>query len=147
MKVIFIKDLKGKGRVNDIKEVSDGYAVNFLIKNGYAVAYTKGSAQKLDNQIKEKEEMDAKNVEEANKIKQKLEKETIKFVVKTGKDGRVFGSISSKQIADELNKKEYKIDKKNIDIKNTINTLGVHNVEVRLHKKVMANLKIQLTDK
>ena len=147
MKVIFIKDLKGKGRVNDIKEESDGYAVNFLIKNGYAAAYTKGSAQKLDNQIKEKQELDAKNVEEANKIKQRIEKETIKFVVKTGKDGRVFGSISSKQIADELNKKEYKIDKKNIYIKNTINTLGVHNVEVSLHKKVIANLKIQLTDK
>lgn len=147
MKVIFIKDLKGKGRVNDIKEVSDGYAVNFLIKNGYAVAYTKGSAQKLDNQIKEKQELDAKNVEEANKIKQKIEKETIKFVVKTGKDGRVFGSISTKQIADELNKKDYKIDKKNINIKNTINTLGFHNVEVSLHKKVVANLKIQLTDK
>ena len=147
MKVIFIKDLKGKGRVNDIKEVSDGYAVNFLIKNGYAVAYTKGSAQKLDNQIKEKQELDAKNVEEANKIKQRIEKETIKFVVKTGKDGRVFGSISTKQIADKLNKKDYKIDKKNINIKNTINTLGFHNVEVSLHKKVVANLKIQLTDK
>lgn len=147
MKVIFIKDLKGQGRANDIKEVSDGYAMNYLIKNGYAVSYTKGSAQKLDNQIKEKEAIDAKNIEEANKIKQKLEKEIIKFIVQTGKDGRVFGSISSKQIADELNNKGYKIDKKNINTKNAINVLGNHIIEVILHKKVVANLTVQLIKK
>lgn len=147
MKVIFIKDLKGKGKTNDIKEVSDGYAINYLIKNGYAVAYTKKSLEKLDNQLKLKQEIDTKNIEIANEIKKKLEKETVKFIVKTGKDGKVFGSISSKQIVDELVTKGYKIDKKNINIINTINTLGTHIIEVNLHKKVVANLKIQLIEK
>lgn len=144
MKVIFIKDLKGKGKTNDIKEVSDGYAINYLIKNGYAVAYTKGSVQKLDTELKNKKELEEKNIENAQKIKEKIEKEVIKFNVKTGKDGKVFGSISSKQIADFLNTKGYKIDKKSININTPINTLGTHIVEVNLHKKVIAKLNITL---
>ena len=127
MKVIFIKDLRGQGKKNDIKEVSDGYATNFLIKNGYAVKYTKTSVNILDEQIKEKE--------------------TIKFNVKVGKDSKVFGSISTKQISEELKKIGYNIDKKNIKIDIPLTSLGTHIVKINLHKKVEANLKVMLIEK
>ena len=147
MKVIFLKDLKGQGKKNEIKDVSDGYATNFLIKKGYAVAYTKTSSQRLQDQINENEETEKKLIEEANKIKNKLEKEKLTFKVKIGNNGKVFGSISSKQINEELTKLGYKIDKKNININIPINTLGAHIISINLHKKIEAKLTINLIEK
>ena len=147
MKVIFIKDLKKQGKVNEIKEVSDGYATNFLIKNGYAVKYTKTSSEKLDETLKDNAKKEQENINKANKIKEKLEQETIIFKVSTGSNDRVFGSISSKQISEELSKLGYNIDKKNIKIESSISSLGFYTVEVELYKKVIANLKIELQKK
>ena len=147
MKVIFIKDLRGQGKKNDIKEVSDGYATNFLIKNGYAVKYTKTSGSILDEQLKERELNEKENIKIANEVKNKLEKETIKFNVKVGKESKVFGSISTKQIAEELKKIGYNIDKKNIKIDIPLASLGTHIVKISLHKKVEANLKVVLIEK
>ena len=112
MKVIFIKDLKKQGKVNEIKEVSDGYATNFLIKNGYAVKYTKTSNEILNTSLKNAAIEEENNIKEATKIKNELEKKEITFNVKSGKDGRTFGTISTKQIAEKLNELNYKIDKK-----------------------------------
>ena len=140
MKVIFIKDLKNQGKINDIKEVSDGYATNFLIKNGYAVKYTKTSNERLNQDLEN-------NRKQANVLKEKIEKESIKFIVKTGANGKIFGNISSKQIADELKKKGYDIDKKKIEIDISLNTLGNHLVEIILYKNVKAKLQIQLSEK
>ena len=142
MKVIFIKDLKKQGKVNEIKEVSDGYATNFLIKNGYAVKYTKTSNEILNTNMKNaaiKEENDIKNAKE---IKSKLEKEELVFNVKSGTDGRTFGTISTKQIAEKLNELKYNIDKKQIIVDLPLNTVGTHYVKVNLHKTVESNLKI-----
>lgn len=147
MKVIFIKDLKGQGKINDIKEVSDGYAVNYLIKNGYAVKYTKTSSNILSKQIKDKKELDEKNTEEAMKIKSKLESEKLVFKVSVGKEGRVFGSISSKQISELLSERGYKIDKKNIKIDTSLSTLGMHYVDIILYKGVVAKVAINLIEK
>ena len=104
MKVIFIKDLKKQGKINEIKEVSDGYATNYLIKNGYAVKYTKTSSNILNQDIKKKEQEEKENIKKAEKLKKKLEALSISFKVSSNK-GKVFGSISSKQIAEELEKK------------------------------------------
>lgn len=147
MKVIFIKDLKNQGKKNEIKEVSDGYAQNFLIKNGYAVKYTKTSNERLNSDLEKNRQEDEKNKEIANKIKEKLEKENIKFIVKTGNNGKVFGNISSKQISDELKKKNYEIDKKKIKIDLALNTLGCHYVEIELYKNIKAKLQVELTEK
>ncbi len=144
MKVIFIKDLKKQGRVNDIKEVSDGYATNYLIKNGYAVKYTKGSNERLQNELDIKAREEEKEIDNANKIKEKLNDVCLTFKVKCSNDGKVFGSISSKQISDKLNELGYSIDKKDIKLNETLNTLGMYNVEVVIYKKVKGNIKVEL---
>ena len=144
MKVIFIKDLKKQGKVNEIKEVSDGYATNYLIKNGYAVKYTKGSLDRLNNDLETSRIEEEKAISIAEKDKKELEKLKIQFKVKTGANGKVFGNIYTKQKADELAKKGYNIDKKKILIDVPLNVLGNHFVEVELHKKVKAKLNIEL---
>ena len=146
MKVIFIKDLKKQGKVNEIKEVSDGDATNFLIKNGYAVKYTKTSSEILDKDIKKKEEMEKEAIKRALDLKSKLECICLEFRV-SANNGKVFGSISSKQISEELKLKHFDIDKKMIVIDNAISSLGVHTVILNLHKKVSAVLKVRLIEK
>ena len=148
MKVIFIKDLKGQGKKKDIKEVSDGYAMNYLIKNGYAVKYTKTSNEILNNEIKNEKELFELNTKNAKMVKENLEKETITFIVKSGTNNKIFGSISTKQIIDELNKLGYSnIDKRKILIDNPITSLGTHIVKIELFKDVIANLKIKVISK
>lgn len=144
MKVIFIKDLKKQGKVNEIKEVSDGYATNFLIKNGYAVKYTKTSNEILNTSIKNQQLEEEKNIKEATKIKNELEKLEIVFNIKSGANGKTFGTISTKQIAEKLNELNYKIDKKQILIDTPLNVLGTHLVNINLHKKVNCQLKVVL---
>ena len=144
MKVIFLKDVKGQGKKNEIKQVSDGYATNYLIKNGYAVKYTKSSSDRLDKTLENDRINEEKNIKEANDIKKKLEKEKIVFAVKTGKDEKVFGSISSKQICEKLNSMGYDIDKKNVIINNSLSVLGTNFVDIELYKKVICKLKVEL---
>lgn len=144
MKVIFLKDLKKQGKKNEIKEVSDGYATNYLIKNGYAVKYTKSSSDILDAQMTNDRIEDENNTKKAMEIKSKLENEKVVFKVKCGKDGKVFGTISSKQICDKLNLLGYDIDKKKIMIKDNLSSLGYFDVDIVLYKKVVATIKIEL---
>lgn len=146
MKVILLKDVKKQGKKDDVIEVSDGYAQNFLIKNGLAIKYTDGSKKRLENQLETREQEEQALIKEQQKVKEKLEKIELKFKVKTGNQGKVFGSISSKQIAEELAKKDFKIDKKTIEINNSIDSLGTHIIYVNLHKKVKAKLNVNLTE-
>ena len=148
MKVIFIKDLKGQGKKKDIKEVSDGYAMNYLIKNGYAVKYTKTSNEILNNEIKNEKQLFELNTKNAKIIKEKLEEEEVTFIVKSGTNNKIFGSISTKQIIDELYKLGYSnIDKRKIFIDNPITSLGIHIVKIELFKDVIANIKIKVISK
>ena len=144
MKVIFLKDLKKQGKKNEIKDVSDGYAMNYLIKNGYAVKYTKSSSDRLDGEIYKNKVTEEENIKTAMKLKDEIEKETLVFNVKTGKDGKVFGSISSKQICYELEKLGYNIDKKKVMINNPLTSLGTFYVDIELYKKVVAKIRVEL---
>ena len=107
MKVILLQDVKKQGKKDDIIEVSDGYANNYLIKNKLAVAYTKTSKEILNKEQEEAKNKEEAKIAELNKIKQALDNTEIKFVVKTGTNDKVFGNISTKQIADELKKKSF----------------------------------------
>jgi ribosomal protein L9 len=143
MKVILLKDIKKQGKKGDIKEFANGFA-QFLIKNGDAVSATSGSVTRLVKENEERALDEALEIKEFNKQKEKLEKLKIKIKVKTGNMDRVFGNVSSKQIATELDKLGFKIDKKKIKITHDLNCLGFHDVKLELHKKVIANLKIEL---
>ena len=142
MKVIFIKELKKQGHVNDIKEVSDGYAVNYLIKNGYAVKYTKASSDILKKDIKMRTLEDNKLREDALALKEKLEKIDLEFFVKSN-GGKMFGSISSKQIVDGLLMKNISVDKRNVEV-NGLDTLGMHEVKIKLYKNIVAVLRVHI---
>lgn len=144
MKVILLKDVKNQGKKDDILDVSDGYANNYLIKNKLAVPYTKTSKEILNKEIKTREDEEAKKVAEFSEIKQKLEGESLEFKVKVGKNDQVFGTISSKQISDRLKEMGYKIDKKCIEINDAISSLGTTIVNIRLHKKVTFKINIVL---
>ncbi len=144
MEVIFIKDLKNQGKKGQVKKVKDGYAENFLIKNGYAVKKTKENMARLEHQKAKKAKEDELNRENALKEKEKLSKEVLEFKVKTGAGDKVFGSISVKQIKDELDKKGYKVEKNMIDIDGTIASLGFHDVNINLHQDVIATIKVHV---
>lgn len=144
MKVIFIKDVKGQGRKDDIKEVKDGYG-KFLISSGSAVPYTSTSMNVLNKQIDKRREDEAKLIEECNKIKSKLKGKKLEFKVKTGTNDKVFGSISTKQISDKLSEMGYDIDKKKISVDTDINSLGTHEVTITLHKEVVFKIDVVLT--
>lgn len=144
MKVILLKDVKGKGKKDSVIDVSDGYANNFLIKNSLAVPLTKTSKSVLDKELMIKDNEEQKRIDEYNKIKNALENKTLEFKVKAGKEDKVFGSISSKQISDYIKELGYKVDKKCIKIDGQISTLGVTKVEIELHKKVSFSVNVKL---
>ena len=144
MEVIFIKDLKNQGKKGQVKNVKDGYAENFLIKKGYAVKKTKENLLKLNQEQTKKAKEDAANKEEAQLLKEKLSKVTLEFKVKTGEGDRVFGSISIKQIKDELAKQGYKIEKSSIELTNNISSLGFHNVNINLYPEITAQIKVHV---
>ena len=144
MKVILLKDVKKQGKKDDIIEVSDGYGMNYLIKNGLAVAATKTSTKILSNELDKRKQEEEKLIEEMQAMRDKIIRENITFKVKTGAMDKVFGNVSSKQIAEYLNKMGYKVDKKQIQIDAPLDTLGVHNVTVELHKKVRFNIRVNL---
>ena len=143
MKIILIKDVKKQGKSGDVLDVKDGYGT-FLINKGDAVLATSNSMNRLDRENKEKEQQEKELIKECEILKKKLENLKISFKVKTGEQDRVFGSISAKQIVEELKNKGYSIDKKQVKINNTIAALGFHNVDIELHKKVIATIKIEL---
>lgn len=147
MKVIFLKDVKGKGKKGEIKNVADGYAHNFLLKNNLATEANQATISALDGQ-KRKEDKHAEQVlEEAKKLKEKLEQITVELKAKSGEGGRLFGSITTKQVAEQLQKTTgIKIDKRKMELDDAIRGLGFTNIPVKLHQEVTATLKVHVTE-
>ncbi|WP_394140488.1 50S ribosomal protein L9 [Cytobacillus oceanisediminis] len=147
MKVIFLKDVKGKGKKGEVKNVADGYAHNFLIKQGLAVEASQANVSSLNAQKKKEEKLAAEELADAKKLKETLEKLTVEFSTKAGEGGRLFGSITSKQIAEELQKThKIKIDKRKIEMDDAIRSLGYTKVPVKLHTEVMATLNVHVKE-
>lgn len=143
MKVIFLKDLKGQGKKGEIKEVKDGYGT-FLIKNNIANIANESNLKHY-NTLKSKQELEENLfIKYCEKLKEQLEKLSINIKVKVGSQDKVFGSVSTKQISTELKKLNFNIDKNKIKVDYPLSSLGTHIVNIELHKKVIANVKINL---
>ena len=147
MKVILKSDVRKLGKKGDIVEVADGYGRNYLIARGLAVAATEKSREILAEQKKEEALQAEKDRKAAEALAKELAGIMLVFQVNTGKDGKVFGSVSTKQIAEELAKKGYKIDKRKILDTEPIAALGVTKVRAELYKGVIATLNVQLKGK
>lgn len=144
MKVIFIKDVKGQGKKGEIKEVKDGYGMNYLIKNKYAVQATNTSINRLKKENAEKALEENLLIKDMEDLKKKLEKEKIVFKAKTGNQDQMFGTVSVKQIKEKLSELGYNIKKQDIHLDFPLQTLGFHEVEISLHKKVIAKIKVEI---
>lgn len=144
MKVILLQDVKKQGKKDDIINVSDGYANNFLIKNGLAVPVTEGSKKILNAELETRRKEEEALIKKYQELAEILKNKEFFFQVKTGKEDRVFGNVSSKQISETLKKEGFPIDKKCIKIESPIDSLGTHKIKVELHKKVIFDLKVTL---
>ena len=144
MKVILLEDVRGTGKAGDVANVSDGYARNMLIPRGLAVEAT---AQNIKQLEKKKEAMAKKIAEDkaaALELKKKLEEVTVEVRTKAGKDGKVFGSVTSKDIADALNQMGFDIDKKKIQLDSPIKATGMTDVNVKLFTEISGKVKVNV---
>jgi len=143
MKVILLEDVKSLGKKGEIVNVNDGYARNFLIKTGKGTEANNKSLNDLKLQKANADKIAQENLEAAKELGEKLKAGQVKLSIKTGEGGKAFGSVSSKEIAAAAEEQlGLKIDKKKIQLKEQIKSLGVHNVPVKLHPKVTAELKV-----
>lgn len=149
MKVIFLADVKGQGKKGEIKEVPTGYAQNFLIKKNLAKEATNQAVSALRGQEKSKEKAYAEMIAEAEALKAKLAEEAtvVKFIEKVGPDGRTFGSITSKKIAEGLEKQfGIKVDKRHIQMDHPLRAIGLMEVTVKLYQDVVGKIQLSVQE-
>ncbi len=147
MEVILLEDVKGTGKKGEIHDVAVGYAKNYLIKNGLAKEATAGAKKALQAKKQAKKREEAEELEEAKKQKEILENNPIEIYEKAADDGRLFGSITTKKIAEEIKKQlNLKVDRRKMTQKLPMRSLGTQTVEVKLHNEVTANLTVRALD-
>jgi large subunit ribosomal protein L9 len=145
LKIILLEEVRKVGKKGDVVEVSDAYARNVLIKQKKALEATKENQNSLKLKQKNEEKIAAENLEEAKAQKEKLDSAQVTVRVKTGENGRLFGSISSKEIADAAKEQlGLELDRKKIVLENPIKSIGEMAVTVKLHPQVRAELKVKV---
>ena len=148
MKVVLLQDVKKVGKKGDIVKVSDGYGQNFLIKNKLAVKETAIAKKIVDEQKEQEKQQDIENKNKAVELKGVIEGLTLEFVLKSGKDGKTFGSVSTKMVVDQLRDNyDIKVDKRKFIDARPIGALGYTNLKVELYKGVIATVKVHLIEK
>ena len=147
MKVILLKDVKGLGKAGELVNAKDGYARNFLFPKKLAIEATEANLKKWKEDMAKKKEQEQAEYEEALKLKKKIESISVELKSKSGEGGKLFGSITSKDIAEAL-KKQHKIDidRKKIEMNNNIKPLGTVNVEVKVYPEVSATLQVNVVE-
>ncbi len=147
MKVIFLKDVKGQGKKGEIKEVSEGYARNFLIPQGAVQIATDGAKKTLDQMAASVQKKKDKEKEDAKALAARLSEMTVVIKAKAGEGGRLFGAITSKQIAETLESaNKITIDKRKIELDDPIRTLGTTKVAIKLYPDVKGTLNVQIVE-
>ena len=148
MKVILLEDVKNVGKKGQIINAKDGYARNFLFPKNLAIEATDINLKNLENAKKKKEEKEKEILEEAKVLEEQLMQKTVVIKTKTGENGKLFGSITTKEIADILEKEHgISIDKKKYDLEEPIKSVGEYYVKIKLHPTVNAKLKVIVTEK
>lgn len=145
MKVILLEDVKSVGKKGEVVTVKDGYAKNFILKKNLGVEATSKNLNDLKLQKQNDEKVAAENLEKAQEFAKELETKSVEVAIKAGQDGRVFGSVSTKEIATAAKEQEqlsYDLDKKKMQLKEPIKNIGTYHVPIRLHPKVTAELKV-----
>ncbi len=143
MKVILKQDVKKLGQKGEVKEVSDGYARNFLLPRGLAIEATDGKVKQLQERQERREKKREKEEQKALKTKAKIDGKTIEVKARAGEDGRIFGTVTSMEIADILQEDfRVSIDKKRIEIQEPIRTLGEYSVRIKVFPSIQATLKV-----
>lgn len=145
MKVILIEDVKKLGKKGMVLDLADGYARNCILTKKLGVEATKDNLAKLSNKLASEEHNEKLRIEEAKEIAKKLEGQNITLYIKAGENGRTFGSITSKEIAQELqNKFGYDIDKKKIILEDSLKNVGIYEIEVKIYKEVSTKIKVEV---
>ena len=146
MKVILLEDVKGLGKKGDMVNSKTGYARNFLFPKGLAVEATPANKKKWEEEMEIKRQKEAEEKKEAMDLKDKIEKITLKMEAKGGEGGKLFGSITSKDIAEELEKQfKLDIDKRKIELKDNIKSSGLTSIDIRVYPEILASLKVEVT--
>ncbi|HHX75454.1 MAG TPA: 50S ribosomal protein L9 [Firmicutes bacterium] len=145
MKVILLSDVKALGKKGDIKEVAEGYARNFLLPKGLAVEATGGHLKEHQRRQQQNREKAAQKLAAAQKTAEKMTGLQVEIAVRVGESGRLFGSVTSADVADALNKKGFTVDKRKLELPETIKSTGVYPVRVKLHPEVEVNLELVVT--
>jgi large subunit ribosomal protein L9 len=146
MKVILLKDVKGLGKEGDLVNSKDGYARNFLFPKNLAVEATPANLKKWEEKKQAEEDKRREEQKDALQLKEKIEKLTVEIKAKGGTGGRLFGSITSQDIAAALSKQhKIDIDKRKIELKENIKTVGTTSVEVKLYAEISAKLNVNVT--
>lgn len=147
MKVILLKELKGRGGEGDVIEVANGYANNYLLTQGYAIKATKGNLKQLEQRKHNIAAREENRIADANSMKAQLEALTVKVEVRVGEEGVLFGSVTSQMVADAVKAQAgLDIDRRRVEIKNAIKSAGEHTVAVSLYRNIKADLTLLVGD-
>lgn len=147
MKVIFLKDVKGQGKKGEVKEVSEGYASNFLFKQGLAAPASDGNIKNLAMQKASEQKKKDQEKQDAVELGKVIKELTLEMKHKTGEGGRLFGSITTKQIAEELQKqKNIKLDKRKMTLEEPIKMIGSFEIPIKLHTEVTTTLSVKVSE-
>ena len=147
MKIILLQDVKALGKKGEIVNVNDGYARNFILPKKLGLEATGKNLNDLKLQKANEEKVAQQILDEAKELGKKLEAGKVELAIKIGEGGRAFGSVSSKEVAVAVKEQMgFEIDKKKIQLKDALKTLGTHTVSVKLHPKVTAELKVIVTE-
>ena len=141
MKVILRKNFDQLGKVGEIVNVKDGYARNFLVPRGIAYQATQGNIRALEEEKKQIQKREVKELEEAQKLAAEMEKVSVTIPVKVGEEEKIFGTVTSQMIVDSLKEKGFDVDKRKVEITEPIKSLGIYSVAVKLHTNVTATVK------
>ncbi len=146
MKVIFLQDVKGQGKKGEIKEVSEGYARNFLLPKGVVQIATEGAKKTLNQQVASAQKKKDNEKKEPQELAARLSELTLVIKAKAGEGGRLFGAITSKQISEALEQQKISVDKRKIELEEPIRALGVTKVTVKLYPDVKGTLSVQVVE-